>query len=59
MNPLNWIRRINAELAAASERSKQVKYRKALRRKRVVMPEPRRDSRDWQGDFERMMRGKN
>lgn len=52
-------RRLHAELAAASARSKQIKCRKALRRKRVVLPSPRRDPRDWQGDFERMMRGKN
>jgi len=63
---MNFWHRLHDELAALQaawredrERAQQIKYRRALRKRRVVMPEPRRDSRDWQGDFERMMRGKN
>lgn len=40
MNPLNWIRRINAELAAARERNRQIKLRRALHKRRVVIMEP-------------------
>lgn len=40
MNPLNWFRRINAELAEARERNRQIKLRRALHKRRVVMPRP-------------------
>ena len=40
MTPLNWIRRINAELAEARERNRQIKFRRALHKRRVVMPRP-------------------
>lgn len=40
MNPLNWIRRINAELAAARERNRQIRLRRALHKRRVVIMEP-------------------
>lgn len=51
MNPLNWIRRINAELAAAREQWRRDRYRKALRRRRVILPQPRPEAvRDnWLG----------
>ncbi len=46
MNPLNWIRRINAELAEARERNRQIKYRRALLKRRVViMAAPKPDER--------------
>lgn len=40
MNPLNWIRRINAELAEARERNRQIKLRRALLKRRVVITRP-------------------
>jgi hypothetical protein len=40
MNPLNWFRRINAELAEARERNRQIRLRRALRKRRVVIMEP-------------------
>jgi len=51
MNPLNWFRRINAELAAAREQWRRDRYRKALRRRRVILPSPRPEAvRDnWLG----------
>lgn len=55
MNPLNWIRRINAELAAARERNRQIKYGRALRKRRVIMPRPRPDERSSIETFERIM----
>lgn len=46
MNPLNWIRRINAELAEARERNRQIKLRRALHKRRVViMDAPKPDER--------------
>ena len=45
MNPLNWIRRINAELAEARERNRQIKLRRALHKRRVVLPRPMPDER--------------
>ena len=53
-----WIR-LHTELAALSaawrearERAQQIKYRRALRKRRVVMPAPRPDAvaGNWYGD---------
>lgn len=45
MNPLNWIRRINAELAEARERHRVHRLNRALRKRRVVLPRPKPDER--------------
>lgn len=46
MNPLNWIRRINAELTAARKRHQQIRLRRALLKRRVViMEQPKIDER--------------
>lgn len=45
MNPLNWIRLINAELAAARERSRIERFNRAMRKRRVVLPRPKPDER--------------
>lgn len=46
MNQINWIRRINAELAEARERNRQIKLRRALHKRRVViMDAPKPDER--------------
>lgn len=52
MNPLNWIRRINAELSAARERSRIERFNRAMRKRRVVLPSPRPDAvaGNWYGD---------
>ena len=56
MNPLNWIRRINAELAAARERNRQIKLRRALHKRRVVIMEPpKADERSSIEAFGRIM----
>ncbi len=51
MNILAFIHRINAELAAAREQWQRDRYRKALRRRRVILPQPRPEAvRDnWLG----------
>jgi hypothetical protein len=46
MNPLNWFRRINAELAEARERHRVHRLNRALRKRRVViMDAPNPDER--------------
>lgn len=45
MNPLNWFRRINAELAEARERSRIERFNRAMRKRRVVLPRPKPDER--------------
>jgi len=45
MNPINWIRRINAELSAARERSRIERFNRAMRKRRVVLPRPKPDER--------------
>jgi len=40
-----FIRRINAELAAARKQWQRDRYRKALKRRCVVLPPPRDDDR--------------
>lgn len=56
MTPLNWIRRINAELAEARERNRQIKYRRALLKRRVViMAAPKPDERSSIETFQRIM----
>ena len=56
MNPLNWIRRINAELAEARERNRQIKLRRALHKRRVViMDAPKPDERSSIETFGRIM----
>lgn len=56
MNPLNWIRRINAELAAARERNRQIRLRRALHKRRVVIMEPpKADERSSIETFQRIM----
>ena len=45
MNILAFIHRINAELAAAREQWRRDRYRKALKRRRVVLPPPKPDER--------------
>ena len=56
MNPINWIRRINAELAEARERNRQIKLRRALHKRRVVIMEPpKADERSSIEAFERIM----
>lgn len=56
MNPLNWFRRINAELAEARERNRQIKLRRALHKRRVViMDAPKPDERSSIESFQRIM----
>lgn len=59
MRILNFWHRLHAELAALQaawradrERAQQIKYRRALRTRRVVMPAPRPDAvaGNWYGD---------
>lgn len=46
MSPLAWFRRINAELAEARERNRQIKFKRALHKRRVViMDAPKPDER--------------
>lgn len=56
MNPLNWFRRINAELAEARERNRQIKLRRALHKRRVViMDAPKPDERSSIEAYKRLM----
>ena len=56
MNPLNWIRRINAELAEARERHRVHRLNRALRKRRVVIMEPpKADERSSIEAFGRIM----
>lgn len=65
MRILNFWHRLHAELAALQaawradrERAREIKYRRALRKRRVVLPAPRPDERSSIDMHQRIVGGK-
>lgn len=52
MSIFTWWTRLHAKLAEARRRDREIRYRRALRKRRVVLPSPRPDTvvGNWYGD---------